>query len=205
MKDKPTIYIKLDGKPIIPVTVQIYWHTNGKIRPLMYWMPDNSCYEVKHVYEATKLAFLKDRGEGIRFKIKAEPTNASDPDRESPLYTRDDVYLYLADNRFCEKDFIDQRYGHTNKEYIPVTLDIFPNGDYELIYFSVGDKRYMVEKTLDIQPRGSFFAGGIGIWHKVEARLVNADNDEDPSFYNSVCRQAALYWELNKWFVAIKP
>jgi len=61
----------------------------------------------------------------------------------------------------------------------------------------------MVEKTIAVEPRGSFHAGGAGLWHKVEARLVNADDDKDPDPNKSVRRLAALYLELNKWFVSI--
>jgi len=35
----------------------------------------------------------------------------------------------------------------------------------------------MVERTIAVEPRGSFRAGGIGIWHKVDARLINSYND----------------------------
>jgi len=165
----------------------------------MYWTPDNSCYEIKIIYEAIKLAFLKDNGEGIRFKIRAELSEL--PEYE-PRHSRHETYLYFIDNRFCEKGFIDERYEHGNKKYIPVTLDIFPNGDYELLYFQVDDSRYIVEKTITKEPRGSYFAGGIGVKHRVEARLVNPHNDDDAIRYKTARRQAALYWELNKWFVA---
>lgn len=92
------------------------------------------------------------------------------------------------------------------KEYIPVTLDVFPDGVYELVYFWVHGSRYMIEKTSDIEYRGSFYAGGVGVLHKVDARLVGADDDEDPDPNMSVIRVAALYLELNKWFVCVaKP
>lgn len=198
MEDSAIIYIKqMDGKRV-PVTVRIGWLPDGKIRPLLYWTPDNLCYEVKHTYESTLLAFVKDKGAGIRFKVKAELRDASE---HGVVHTQHETYLYFADNRFCEKDFIDGRYAHGNKQYIPVILDVFPNADYELVYFRVDDNRYMVEKTLEIEPRGSFNAGGIGICHKVDVRLVNIDNDEDPDPHKSIRRQAALFWELNKWFV----
>jgi hypothetical protein len=184
----------------VPVTVRVQWLPDGKIKPLAYWTPDNSCYTVTHIYNSVKLAFLKERGEGIRFKIKAEVSEATDSYGRFALR---ETYLYLADNRFCEKDFIDGRYGHDGKLYVPVVLDIFPTGDYELIYFNIGDTRYMVEKTVAVAPRGSFHAGGIGIRHKVEARLVNATDNEDPDPNKSIRRLAALYRELNKWFVAV--
>ena len=64
------------------------------------------------------------------------------------------IILYLADNRFCGKNFIDERYNHASKEYIPVMLDVFPNGDYELIYFVVKELRYKVEKPISKEQRG---------------------------------------------------
>jgi len=183
------IYLKQANEHAVPVTVRIVWLPDGNIKPIMYWTPDNSCYEVKHIYESTLLAFLKEKGVGIRFKLRAELKEMPD----NTAYSRHETFLYFADGRFCQRGFIDKRYVHPNKEYIPVTIDIFPNADYELLYFQVGDNRYIVEKTLEVEPRGSFQAGGIGIWHKVAARLVNDNNDE--------YRQAALFWELNKWFV----
>jgi len=197
MADKVVIYIKETDEPPVPVTVRIEWLPNGKIKPLMYWTPDSSCYEIKHIYESTLLAFLKEKGIGIRFKVRAELTEIPD----NMVRPRHETYLYFTDGRFCERGFIDQRYSHPNKEYVPVTVDVFPNADYELVYFRVDDHRYMVEKTLKVEPRASFQAGGIGVWHKVDARLVNDDNDEDPNPNKSECRQAALFWELNKWFI----
>ena len=201
MKDNVTVYIKQPGEPPVPVTVQIEWLPNGKIRPLLYWTPDNSCYEIKRVYESTQLAYLKERGEGIRFRVKAEIKGPIEYD--SSCHALHETYLYMADMRFCEKGFVDERYQNASKKYIPVTMDIFEDGDYELVYFWVDDKRYKVEDTIEIAPRGSFFAGGVGLWHKVDARLVNANNDEDPDLNNSIRRMAALFLELNKWFVCV--
>ena len=79
--------------------------------------------------------------------------------------------------------------------------DVFPDSGYELIYFIVRGTRYIVEKTIFVEPRGSFHAGGIGVWHKVEARQVNTDDDEDPDPGKSIRRMAAIYFEINKWFV----
>jgi hypothetical protein len=194
------IYSKMNGEPPDPVTVRLEWLPDGTITPLMYWMPDGSCFEVMHVFDYTPLSFLKDRGEGIRFKVRAELTETPDHDDEL-LRAKHETYLYLTDNWFCGKNFIDNRYGHKGKEFISVTLDVFPNCDYELVYFHVQEKRYMVEKTLAVEPRGNFNAGGLGIWHKVEARLVNADDDEDPDPDKSERRMAAVYFEVNKWFV----
>ena len=192
------IFSKQTGELSVPLTVRIEWFPDGKIRPLKYWTPDNSCYEAKHVFESTLLAFLKDRGEGIRFRVRSEIIESEYDDM---LRTQHETYLYFTDNRFCAKGFIDERYEHESKKYVPVVLDVFPDGDYELISFWVEDNRYVVEKIISIEPRGSFYAGGIGIWHKVEARLVNETNDEDPDPFNSIRRTAALFWELNKWFV----
>ena len=197
LSDKVIVYIRQGNEPLIPVTVRIEWLPNGKIRPTMYWTPDNSCYEVKHIYESTLLAFLKEKGVGIRFKVRAELKEISD----NVAYARHETYLYFTDGRFCERGFIDERYSHSNKEYVPVIVDVFPNADYALVSFRVGDKRYMVEKTLKVESRASFQAGGIGVWHKVDVRLVNDDNDEDPNPNKSEHRKAALFWELNKWFV----
>jgi len=80
-------------------------------------------------------------------------------------------------------------------------MDVFPNAEYELVYFCVGENRYIVERTMEVEPRASLQAGGIGIWHRVDARLVNNNNDEDPNPNKSERRQAALFWEMNKWFV----
>jgi len=203
MANKTIVYSKHSGEVLIPLTVRIEWLPDGIIKPLMYWMPDGTCFEVKHVYEMTPLAFLKDRGEGIRFKVRGELIETPEYD-DGILYTQHETYLYFADNWFCGKNFIDSRYGHPGKEFIPVTLDVFPDGDYELIYFKVQGMRYMVERTIEIEPRGSFHAGGVGIWHKVEARLINADDDEDPNPSKSVLRISAIYFEINKWFVSLK-
>ena len=197
LAENVVIYIKQANELPIPVTVRIEWLPDGKIKPIMYWTPDNSCYEVKHIYESTLLAFLKEKGVGIRFKVKAELKEILD----NMICTRHETFLYLTDSRFCAKGFIDERYSHPSKVYVPVTVDVFPNAKYELVYFQVGDNRYMVEKTLEVEPRASFQAGGIGVWHKVDARLINHNNDDDPNPNKSECRQAALFRELNKWFI----
>jgi hypothetical protein len=91
-----------------------------------------------------------------------------------------------------------------SSDLVPVTLDVFPDAGYELVYFVARGTRYMVEKTVAVEPRGSFSAGGAGVWHKVEARQVNADDDEDPDPDKSAGRTAAVYFEINKWFVSVK-
>lgn len=203
MADKTIIYIKQIGEPCVPVTIRIEWHPDGTIKPCLYWMPDGSCYEVKYILEMTPLAFLKDRGEGLRFKIRAELIETPEPYSDCQ-FTQHETYLYMADTQFCGKNIIDDRYGHKGKEFISVTLDVFPNCEYELVYFIAQGKRYMVEKTIAIEPRGSFHAGGVGVWHKVEARQVNADNDDNPDPVKSIVRISALYFEINKWFVTVK-
>jgi hypothetical protein len=202
MAIKDIVYSKQTGEPPVPATVRVLWLPDSSIKPVMYWLPDDSCFDVKHVYECTQLAHLKDKGIGIRFKIRGELIESAEPLCDY-LRSQHETYLYFTDNRFCGKNFIDNRYGHAGKEYIPVTLDIFPDGDYEIIYFWAKDKRYMVEKTLAIEPRGSFRAGGVGVRHKVDARLVNADDDECPDIHKTVRREAALYFEVNKWFVSL--
>jgi len=202
MPTNTIIYSKQSGEPRIPVTARIEWLPDGTIKPCMYWTPDGSCYQVKQVYEMTPLAVLKDRGEGIRFKIRAEMTETPEPCADHQ-FARLETYLYLADDRFCGRNIIDDRYGHEGKEFISVTLDAFPNSEYELVYFNVQGTRYLVEKTIAVEPRGSFNAGGAGVWHKVEARQVNIDDDENPDPQISVRRMAALYFEINKWFVAV--
>lgn len=169
----------------------------------MYWTPDGTCYEVFTIYESVSLAFLNEGGEGIRFKVKATIIEMPEPYSEL-LNNQYELYIYFADIRFCQKNIIDDRYRHKGKEYICVTLDVFPDGNYELIYFQFRDSRYIVEKTIDIDPHSSYNAGGIGIRHKVKARQVNSYDDNDPNPNNCVCRLAALYWELNKWFTAVR-
>ena len=203
MESQTAIYSQQFGEPRVPVTVRIEWFPDGKIKPCMYWTPDGSRYEIRHVYEVTPLAFLKDGGEGLRFKVKSELTETPEYDDEL-LHTRYETYLYFADNWFCGRNFIDERYGHEGKEFIPVILDVFPNCEYELVYFKAQGRRYAVEKTIAVEPRGSFIAGGVGVWHKVKARQVNEDNDGDPDPEKSIVRVAALYFEVNKWFVTVK-
>lgn len=198
--DNSIVYGKVSGGEPIPLTVRIEWLPDGTIKPLMYWTPDSSCYEVVYIYEVMPLALLKDGGVGLRFRVRADISET--PYHESP-FARHETYLYFADKRFCERNFIDERYCHAGKQYIPVTLDVFRNGDYELIYFRVQGTRYMVEKTFEVDVRGSFHAGGVGLRHKVEARLVNAQNDENPDPNRSIRRTCAVFLELNKWFVAV--
>jgi hypothetical protein len=202
MPGKIGIYCKQHEEGSIPLTVRIEWLPDGKIKPLIYWLPDGTCHRVLYHSSAVPISVLKDKGTGLRFDVRSEIIETAEPDSEL-LYNRYDTYLYLAHKRVCEKNIVDERYVHTGKEYIPVTLDIFPDGDYELVYFVVREKRYKVEKTIKIENHGSFRAGGIGVLHKVEARLVNADDDEDPDPQKSVRRQAAIYRELNKWFIYV--
>lgn len=202
MADKAVVYSKWGDEPSVPVTARIEWLPDGTIKPCLYWMPDGSCYKIERIVETIPLAYLQDRGEGVRFRVKSVVIEAPEPYSDY-RFTRHETYLHFADNFFCGENMVDGRYGHEGKEFIPVTLDIFPNGQYKLIYFEVQGNRYMVEKTVAIEPRGSFHAGGVGVWHKVEARQINADNDDDPDPLKSNIRIAALYFEINKWFVSV--
>ena len=201
MSDKAVVYIKHDDNPHVPVTVRLDWLSNGKIKPCLYWTPDGSCYEIKHIYEMTPLAFLKDKGEGVRFKVRATLIETPEPYADYQ-FCQHEVYLYLADNFFYGRNIIDDRYGHDGKEFVPVTLDVFPDCKYELISFSVQEQQYVVEKTIAVEPRGSFQAGGIGVWHKVKAQRASVDGG-DPKSHNYDIRISALYFEINKWFVRV--
>lgn len=202
MEKETVIYSKQSNEPRIPLTVRIDWFPDGTIKPRMYWTPDGTCYKVVSLFEGVLIDFLKVCGEGLRFKVIGEVIYTPESD-DDLLHTRSETYLYLADNRFCQKNIIDKRYGHACKEYIPVTLDVFPDGEYEIVYFECRGARYKAEKTIMVEPRGSFNAGGAGLWHKVEARLVNADNDDDPDPKKSVQRLGALTLEFNKWFMHV--
>lgn len=196
------IYYKQTGGAIVPLTVSIDWLHDGAIKPRVFWTPDGTCYQVLDIYECVPLAFLKSGGDGLRFKVLSKIIETSDTDMEinSSLY---EMYIYFEDNRFCEKNIVDDRYGHAGKVFIQVTMDIFPDGDYELTYFHFRDKRYKVEKICEIKPRASFHAGGLGLRHKITARRVNETDDEDPDPVNPEVRPAALYYEINKWFVSV--
>ena len=202
------IYTKQPGEKPVPVTARINWLPDSTIKPLMYWTPDGSCFEVKYIHRCMPIAFLKDRGTGLRFKVSAEVTETPDWDDEL-LHTRHETYLYLADDRFCGKNFIDERYTHGAKEFIPVILDIFPNGKYELISFWVGAARYIVVKTIDVGPHASYSAGGVGIRHKVDVLQVsdegsdeNIDESSDGADFKEKRRHiGAVFFEVDKWFV----
>lgn len=202
MANKIISYSKQSGEPQVPITTRIEWLPDGTIKPIRYWTPDGTLFDVVSQSTGIPIAFLKDRGVGIRFKTRAEITDTPEPHSEL-LHTRHETYLYLADKRFSEKNIIDGRYSHAGKEYISVTLDVFPDGEYELISFWARGERYLVDTTLEVENRGSFQAGGAGIRHKINASRVIADDGNDPGPQASVTRTAALYWELNKWFVCI--
>ena len=205
MSDKTIVYGRQDEKLKIPLTVRIEWYPAGTIKPCMYWMPDESCHMISHVYECMPLAYLKERADGLRFKVKAEMTGTSEWLCVSEP-VQSEAYLYLSDKRFCRKNIVDERYGHESKEFITVSLDVFPNGEYEIVYFWVSGVRYKVEKTLEVEPRASFYAGGAGVWHKVEAIQVNDDDAEELDFDAGIDnkRIAGLYFEINKWFVRVR-
>jgi len=203
MPDKVLIYSKQIGASLIPLTVRIEWQADGTIRPCLYWTPDGSCYEVKCIYECTKLAYLREKEEGIRFKVDAVCIETSEPYSDHKQ-TQDEVSLYFADNWFCGRNIIDERYVHASKAYVTVLLDVFSNCDYKLVYFWVKGERYKVEKTIGIEPHGSFSIGGVGMRHKLDVRLVNCTDDEDPEPHKMIRRMACVYFEINKWFVSVK-
>lgn len=196
------VYCKQMGGHRVPLTVSIDWLSDGSIKPLMYWTPDGTCYQITHVLECTPLAFLKDRGEGLRYRVQSKIIETPEPTSELD-HSLCEAYLYFADNRFCEKNIVDNRYEHAGKAYVSVMMDVFFDGDYELTYFRFRGERYQVEKTYEVEPRASFHAGGLGLWHKVMARLVNEENDDDPDPQHPSTRLVALYYEINKWFVSV--
>ena len=200
MADK--IFIKQAGEPYVSVTVRINWLADGTIKPLKYWTPDGSCYEIVRIYEMTPLAFLRDRGEGLRFRVQAVIKEGPESFTDCHHFAQHEIYLYLADNFFCGKNIIDERYGHKGKEFVPVNLDVFSDCGYEIVSFEAQGTQYVVDRTVAIEPRGSFHAGGIGIWHKVEARQASLDGEG--LYPLSAPRMAALYFEINKWFVCVK-
>ena len=176
MADK--VYIKNPGGPLVPVTVRVDWLPTGSIRPISYWTPDGSCYEVTRIFETIPLAFVKDRGEGLRIKVRAEIEGGAKQYADYHHVTLHETYLYFIDNFFCGKNIIDERYKHDEKAYIPVTLDIFPSGDYEIVFYEVHGRKYMVDKTVKKELRGSFHAGGIGIRHEVKSRQIDSQGDD---------------------------
>lgn len=202
MENKAVIYCKRSIEPSIPLTTRIDWLPDGTIKPRMFWTPDGACYKVVSLFEGVFIDFRKERGEGLCFNVVGEVIDTPELD-DDLLHTRYETSLYLADSRFCQKNIIDKRYGHAGKEFITVTLDVFPDGDYELVYFLCRGARYKIEKTVMVEQRGSFQAGGAGLWHKVVARLVNEDNDDDPDPKECVQRLGALTLEFNKWFVHV--
>ena len=64
--------------------------------------------------------------------------------------------------------------------------------------------KFCISANLDISRRAAYRVGGFGLRHQVEARLVNADDDEDPDPDQNIRRMAALYFEVNRWFLAVK-
>ena len=196
------IYEKQPEYRRIPLTVNADWLPDGTIVPCYYWTPDSARFKVLHIYECVPMAYLKDKGEGLRFKVRARLEETVEDGSDLP-HTQYVTYLYFADNRYCEKTIVDARYDHAEKLYIPVNMDIFSDGNYELISFWFLNTRYRVEKTLDIAHRAAYRVGGVGLRHQVEARLVNANDDEDPDPGCSIRRMAALYFEINRWFLAV--
>gem|GEM_PF-1501567 len=215
MAERIVVYSKENGA-LTPLTVRVDWLPNGVIRPRMYWTPDGSCLRITQVAECVRLGHLKETGAGVRFRVTAQmaepgdlPAPFSYKKVATPLpaalarkrswdsFPEYELYLYLADNFFCAANILGDEYAHNAKAYIPVTLDVFPSGDYELVGFEAGGVCYTVDKTYSVRPGGSYKAGGAGLRHEVEATAQAAANaDAAPN-----SRRAALYLELNKWFV----
>ena len=193
-------YIKRCDEPRTPVTARINWFPDGSIVPCFFWTPDGTQYKIVSHGSGVSLSLLKEPGEGLRYRVRTEIIDV--PELHTELrHTQYDTELYLADNRFCQMNIIDQRYDHASKEFIKITMDVFPSAEYELVYFWCKDVRYMVERTITVEPRGSYKAGGTGLCHKVTARLINPEDDDDPEPSRSACRPASLFLEFNKWFV----
>ncbi len=130
--DEMIVYGKRYGEQSFPVTIRIEWLPDGTIRPLLYWTPDGVCYQVVSRTPGLPMAYLKDHGAGLRFKVNSVMLSEPDDDSNCATGMEGEIYLYLADNRFSQKSIVDGRYGHSGKEFIPVTLDVFPDGDYEI-------------------------------------------------------------------------
>ena len=75
----------------------------------------------------TRNAHLKHKGVGVWFRVKSEIVET---EYDELLHTQHEEYLYFDDNWFCGGNFIDGRYGHDAKEYVPVVLDVFSDGTY---------------------------------------------------------------------------
>ena len=199
---KALIYCRRSGERGYPITARIEWLADGVILPIMYWMPDGSCFEVTHTRECIPLAYLKEGGQGLRFTVRARLVRAENAylgDAQQDYET----YLYFADRKFSAKNIIDAQYCHVGKEFVPVVMDVFPDCEWMLINFKARGAQYMVEKTTCVEPRGCFNGGGIGLCHIVDARRVS-DPEEILEERGGICRRAALYFEFNKWFVTVK-
>ena len=118
---KIVIYEKQPEHRRVPLTVNADWLSDGQIVPRCYWTQDGSRFKVLHVYECVPLAFLEEKGKGLRYKVRArmEETVEDGSDLVPAQY---ETYLYFADNRFCEKTIVDDRYDHAEKLYVPVNL-----------------------------------------------------------------------------------
>lgn len=196
------VYEKQPEKERVPLTVNADWLPDGEIVPRFYWTPDGTRSKVLQVYECVPIAYLKDKGTGLRYKVRAEVEELIETD-DVLLNAQYDTHLFFKSNRYCEKTIVDARYDHPEKLYIPVNMDIFPDGTYELLSFWCRDNRFRIEKTLDISHRAAYRVGGVGLRHKVEVRMVNAKDDNDPDPEHSIRRVAALYFEINRWFIAV--
>ena len=102
--NKIIAYSKWGEKTQTPVTARIKWLADGTIEPQMYWMPDCSCFQVKHIYECTALAFLKEKGVKTRnHLISGSPASQ--------------LLSYLAN-----QDMFDSVHTLSNKNGIMMTL-----------------------------------------------------------------------------------
>ena len=200
MAERIVVYSKQENGEMMPLTMRVEWLPTGVIKPRMYWTPDGSCFQVTHVIECVRLAHLKSGGKGIRFKVMAMMIESEDIGAE-PSPVSYEIYLYLADDFFCAANMIDEQYAHDGKVYIPVTMDIFPGGDYELICFWVRGVCYCVDRTYDVTLGGSYEAGGVGLRHGVMATMVKDAGGDAVNATKLSSRKASLYLELNKWFV----
>ncbi|MDR2547784.1 MAG: hypothetical protein LBC96_09840 [Lachnospiraceae bacterium] len=203
MEKNTIIYIKHENDTRTPVTVRILWFPDGTIKPLAYWLPDGAFHVVKYVCETTPCAFLKDKGVGLRFKVESEPKDEEERD-ETFLQMCHENYLYFADDWFCGKNIIDNRYRNPGKEYITVTLDVFSDASYELISFQANGSRYAVAKTLTAQMHSNYHTGGSGLRHKVAARILSANESDEITYSTDDLLETELYFEINKWFVTRK-
>ena len=194
----PTVYIKQSEGIATPITVRIHWLANGDWYPTLFWMPNGICYEVSlPILERAPLSCLKEKGVGTR--ITANVNMAEDSGESTNLCKGgQSVHIYFADSKFDAKCIVDAAYNHNKKLYISVEVDIFSEGSYELVGITVDSDKYLVSRTLSVEPRGSYGAGGVGICHKL--RVVKEGQQGDCPL---PWREANVYLEFDRWFIHI--